>query len=315
MSKTAFVFPGQGSQSVGMLSDLAEQETVVAETFAEASERLGYNLWDLVSQGPEEQLNQTEFTQPALVASSIAVWRIAQLRGAPMPDVVAGHSLGEYSALVAAGSIAFGDAIELVQQRGQFMQSAVPVGEGGMAAIIGLDDEQVVAVCESVSADGDLVQAANFNAPGQVVIAGANGALGRAVDACKEAGAKRAMPLAVSAPFHSRLMQPAAEKMAQALALAKVSITAPRITVIQNVEAAAESDPEKLRANLVAQMYGAVLWTSTIRNMANDGVSMAIECGPGKVLAGLVKRIDKSIDTRSIGDQASMDAAAEELWS
>lgn len=313
MSKTAFVFPGQGSQSVGMLSDLAGDHSVVGETFSEASERLGYDLWDLVSNGPEDRLGQTEYTQPALVAASIAVWRIALDEGAPRPDVVAGHSLGEYSALVAAEALEFADAIGLVQRRGQFMQSAVPVGKGGMAAILGLDDETVTKICQDVSEGEDIVQAANFNAPGQVVIAGTMAALERAIESCKSSGAKRAMPLAVSAPFHSALMQPAAERMADALG--EVAISAPSIPVIQNVGADYERDPERIRANLVEQMYSAVLWTSTIQRMAADGVTGVVECGPGKVLSGLVKRIDKSIETRGLGDSSSMASAASELWS
>ncbi len=311
MSKTAFVFPGQGSQSVGMLSDLAESHQAVAETFAEASERVGYDLWALVTNGPEEQLNQTEFTQPALVAASVAVWRIAMAHSAPTPDVVAGHSLGEYSALVAAGALEFGDAVRLVQQRGQFMQSAVPVGEGGMAAVLGLDDEEVKKICAEASGDG-VVQAANFNSPGQVVIAGSNDALNAAIEACKAAGAKRAMPLAVSAPFHSELMKPAAESMAGVLA--EVTISSPSIPIIQNVAADFESDPEKIRENLVAQIYSAVLWTDTVQKMAAEGVTRAIECGPGKVLSGLVKRIDRSVESASIGDAAGMESAAES-WS
>lgn len=312
MSKTAFVFPGQGSQSVGMLSDLAESFDVVADTFTEASDALGYDLWALVTNGPEEQLNQTEFTQPALVAASIAVWRIARAHSAPDPDVVAGHSLGEYSALVAAGALDFRDAVMLVQKRGQFMQSAVPVGEGGMAAVLGLEDEQVKAICAEASSTG-VVQAANFNSPGQVVIAGSNAALEKAIEACKAAGAKRAMALAVSAPFHSELMKPAADNMAAALA--EVTIKAPSIPVIQNVHASIESDPSKIRDNLVAQMYSAVLWTDTVRNMAADGVTLAVECGPGKVLSGLIKRIDRNVNTSAIGDAAGMSVAAAELWS
>ena len=312
MTKTAFVFPGQGSQSVGMLADLAADFDVVGQTFAEASERLGYDLWDLTQSGPEDKLNQTEFTQPALVAASIAVWRVASSRGARTPDIVAGHSLGEYAALVVAGALDFGDAVALVRSRGQFMQTAVPVGEGGMAAILGLEDEQVKAICAEASGDA-VVQAANFNAPGQVVIAGATSALEAAIEACKAAGAKRAMPLPVSAPFHSELMRPAAENMATALA--DVEIRRPEVPVIQNVHARVEADPEKIRENLVAQMYSAVLWTDTVRSMAADGVTGAVECGPGKVLSGLIKRIDKSIDTVAIGDAAGMESAASELWS
>ena len=256
MSKLAFVFPGQGSQEVGMLQDVYETGNVVSKTFDEASEALGYDLWALVKNGPVEQLNQTEFTQPALLTASIALWRLAHEQTVPAIDVVAGHSLGEYSALVAAEVISFADAAKLVQKRGQFMQTAVPLGEGGMAAILGLDDEQVTDLCKSASAQGGVVQAANFNANGQVVIAGDNAALERAIEACKTAGAKRAMPLAVSAPFHSALMQPAAEKLA--LELAAVEFSAPKIKVVQNVNAEACGDPTQIRKNLVAQMYSAV---------------------------------------------------------
>ena len=291
MSKLAFVFPGQGSQEVGMLQDVYETGNVVSKTFDEASEALGYDLWALVKNGPVEQLNQTEFTQPALLTASIALWRLAHEQTVPAIDVVAGHSLGEYSALVAAEVISFADAAKLVQKRGQFMQTAVPLGEGGMAAILGLDDEQVTDLCKSASAQGGVVQAANFNANGQVVIAGDNAALERAIEACKTAGAKRAMPLAVSAPFHSALMQPAAEKLA--LELAAVEFSAPKIKVVQNVNAEACGDPTQIRENLVAQMYSAVLWTNTIQLMAGDGIQTIVECGPGKVLAGLNRRIEE----------------------
>lgn len=303
MSKTAFVFPGQGSQSVGMLAEVAQAEAAVGETFAEASEALGYDLWELVQSGPDDKLNQTEFTQPALLTASIALWRVGQAKGVASADVVAGHSLGEYSALVAAEVLAFADAVKLVQQRGQFMQTAVPLGEGGMAAVLGLDDEQVTSICADASAEsGHVVQAVNFNAPGQVVIAGKNEALDRAIELLKEAGAKRAMPLAVSAPFHSALMEPAADKMAEALA--GVSFSAPSVAVIQNVDAEYESDPDAIRQNLVRQMNHAVLWTDTVRKMSSDGVTRLVECGPGKVLAGLNRRIEKSMETAGI----------EELW-
>ncbi len=305
MSKTAYVFPGQGSQEVGMLQDAAE---AVAPLFAEASDVLGYDLWELVTAGPAEKLNQTEFTQPALLTASVALFRLSQAAGAPRPDIVAGHSLGEYSALVAAGVLSFTDAVGLVQKRGQFMQTAVPVGEGGMAAVLGLSDQEVVDICDQSSA-GEVVQAANFNAPGQVVIAGTNAALERAIDACKAAGARRAMPLAVSAPFHSAAMAPAADAMREALAA--VSFKAPEVTVIQNVDAQVHAEPETISANLVAQMCGAVRWTDTILNMKALGVETQIECGPGKVLTGLAKRIDKSISGLNIDSQASLDELVE----
>jgi [acyl-carrier-protein] S-malonyltransferase len=311
MTKLAYVFPGQGSQAVGMLADLADAHGVVADTFSEASEALGYDLWQLVQNGPEDQLNQTEFTQPALLSASIAVWRVCQEQGLARPDMVAGHSLGEYSALVAAESLAFTDAVKLVQQRGQFMQTAVPLGQGGMAAVLGLDDAQVEEICQAASSGDELVQAANYNAPGQVVIAGSNKALETAVEQLKAAGAKRAMPLSVSAPFHSALMKPAADKMAEILS--QVTINTPKITLIQNVDADFHDDPDAIRQNLVTQMSGAVLWTSTMVKMAEAGIETVVECGPGKVLSGLNKRIDKRLASQSINSVDSLAKTQEAL--
>lgn len=302
MSKLAYVFPGQGSQQVGMLADAAAE---VADTFAEASSVLGYDLWQLVAAGPEDTLNQTEFTQPALLTSSIALYRLATEAGLARPEVVAGHSLGEYAALVAAGVLEFSDAVALVQQRGRFMQSAVPLGEGGMAAVLGLDDDQVREVCAAASADG-IVQAVNFNAPGQVVIAGTSAALERAIEGCKQAGARRALPLSVSAPFHSEMMRPASEQMA--MVLSEVTFSAPAMQVIQNVDAEVHHDPDEIRNNLVAQMHGAVLWTQSVEKMAALGVTRIIECGPGKVLSGLCKRIDKTLESDNIGSLADLAA-------
>ena len=307
MSNLAFVFPGQGSQKVGMLQ---EAEAVVAAVFAEASSVLGYNLWELIQQGPEEKLNQTEFTQPALLTASVALWRLTIERGTFVPDVVAGHSLGEYSALVAASVLDFKDAVSLVQQRGQFMQNAVPAGKGGMAAILGLDENQVVSICNDQKGLG-IVQAANFNSPGQVVIAGENEALIAAIAACKTAGARRAMPLTVSAPFHSALMQPAADNMREALD--NVTFREPVIRVIQNVDADYCDSPDKIKANLVKQMYSAVLWTDTIARMISDDVNQIVECGPGKVLSGLNRRIDKSAATYSIQSLESLETVLVEL--
>ena len=307
MTKLAFVFPGQGSQSVGMLEDARE---VCAELFAEASSVLGYDLWDLVENGPEDQLNQTEYTQPALLTASIALFRLAQARGLPSPDVVAGHSLGEYSALVAADVLQFSDAVMLVQKRGQFMQTAVPLGEGGMAAVLGLDDEQVRQVCIA-AAQGEVVQAVNYNSPGQVVIAGNNAAIERAIEGCKEAGARRAIALSASAPFHSELMKPAAEELAGVLN--EVNFAKPTTIVVQNIDAAVHDDPEQIRTNLVKQMYGAVLWTDTVLMMKQIGVATLVECGPGKVLTGLSKRIDKSITGHSMNSAASMATVSEAL--
>ena len=307
MGKIAFVFPGQGSQAVGMLQ---ESEAVVRDTFSEASAALGYDLWDLCANGPEAQLNQTEFTQPALLTASIALYRQALAQGMDEPDVVAGHSLGEYSALVAAGTLAFADAVTLVQKRGQFMQTAVPVGEGGMAAVLGLTDDEVRQACAEAAAD-EVVQAANYNAPGQVVIAGSTDAVDRAVEACKSAGAKRAMPLAVSAPFHSALMQPAAENMSEVLET--VSFSSPKMPVVQNVDARVHTDPDEIRGNLVAQMCGAVLWTDTVLALKGMDVEHMIECGPGKVLAGLAKRIDRSITTHNILSVAAIASVKEAI--
>jgi [acyl-carrier-protein] S-malonyltransferase len=307
MTKLAFVFPGQGSQKIGMLQDARE---ACADLFAEASSVLGYNLWDLVENGPEEQLNQTEYTQPALLTASIGLFRLAQARGLPSPDVVAGHSLGEYSALVAAGVLQFADAVMLVQKRGRFMQTAVPLGEGGMAAVIGLDDEQVRQVCIAAS-QGEVVQAANYNSPGQVVIAGNNAAIARAIEGCKEAGARRAMALSVSAPFHSDLMKPASEEFSGVLS--EVNFSKPKIIILQNVDAAAHDDPEEIRANLVKQMYGAVLWSDTVVMMRQIGVATVVECGPGKVLTGLTKRIEKSITGHSVHSAASIGIVSETL--
>ena len=307
MTKLAFVFPGQGSQGVGMLEDARE---ACADLFAEASSVLGYDLWDLVENGPEDQLNHTEYTQPALLTASIALFRLAQARGLPSPDVVAGHSLGEYSALVAADVLQFSDAVMLVQKRGQFMQTAVPLGEGGMAAVLGLDDEQVREVCIAAS-QGMVVQAVNYNSPGQVVIAGNNAAIERAIEGCKEAGARRAIALSASAPFHSELMKPAAEELAGVLN--EVNFAKPTTIVVQNIDAAVHDDPEEIRANLVKQMYGAVLWTDTVLMMKQIGVATLVECGPGKVLTGLSKRIDKSITGHSMNSAASIAIVSEAL--
>lgn len=309
MTKLAYVFPGQGSQEVGMLQDVASE---VAPLFEEASTVLGYDLWSLVANGPAEQLNQTEFTQPALLTASVGLFRYAIDQGLPRPDIVAGHSLGEYSALVAAGVLDFRDAVALVQKRGQLMQSAVPMGQGGMAAVLGLDDDQVIEVCAAASHGDEIVQAVNFNAPGQVVIAGVNAALERAIEGCKAAGARRAMPLSVSAPFHSVMMKPAAEAMAAELAA--VTFKPPVVPVVQNVDARIEQDPAAIRANLVTQMYSAVLWTGTIQTMSGEGAATVIECGPGKVLSGLCKRIDKSIAALNITG-ADLSAVSEALSS
>ena len=302
----AFVFPGQGSQSLGMLKDLAEIEPVVIETFKEASDVLGYDLWSITQDGPKEKLNSTDITQPALLAAGVACWRIWQQRGGAMPSVLAGHSLGEYTALVCAGVLSFADAIKLVEERGKFMQQAVPEGQGGMAAILGLEDAKVVEACEK-AVESDVLQAVNYNSPGQVVVAGSKAAVDRVVVIAKEMGAKRALPLPVSVPSHCDLMKPAAENLAEKLQ--SVNFNAPSIPVINNVDVCAETDADKIRDALVRQLYKPVRWVEVIQTMAADGVDQLIECGPGKVLIGLNKRIDKSITASAVFDPASFDKA------
>ncbi|MWV12403.1 ACP S-malonyltransferase [Pseudomonas sp. R-28-1W-6] len=293
----AFVFPGQGSQSLGMLAEIGAQQPLIRETFAEAAEALGYDLWALIQQGPEERLNETDKTQPAILAASIALWRLWLAEGGARPAFVAGHSLGEYSALVAAGSIGFAEALKLVELRGQLMQQAVPAGQGGMAAILGLEDADVLAACAE-AAQGEVVSAVNFNAPGQVVIAGGAAAVERAIEACKARGAKRAMPLPVSVPSHCALMRPAAEKFAAAVAA--LAWQAPQIALVQNVSAAVPADLETLKRDLLAQLYSPVRWVETVVLLAERGVTDLVECGPGKVLAGLNKRCVKGINTHNL---------------
>jgi len=304
-STLAFVFPGQGSQAVAMLADLVG-ESIVIDTFAEASAVLGYDLWDLVQNDDQGQLNQTHITQPALLTASVALWRLWCQRGGQQPAYMAGHSLGEYSALVCAGAISFADAVALVKARGEFMQAAVPAGTGAMAAIIGLDDGAIAVACEA-SAEGDVVSPVNYNSPGQVVIAGQLAAVKRAMVACKEAGAKRALPLPVSVPSHCELMKPAAEQLA--VQLQAIDVTMPSIPVIQNVNAQAPQNAEELVANLVAQLYQPVRWTGCVENMAQQGVELMLECGPGKVLTGLTKRINKAVAGAAINDSASVQSA------
>ncbi|ELS8946062.1 ACP S-malonyltransferase [Vibrio fluvialis] len=305
MSKFAIVFPGQGSQAVGMLAELGEQYDVVKQTFAEASDALGYDLWALVQNGPAEDLNQTFRTQPALLASSVAIWRVWQELGLEQPEVLAGHSLGEYSALVCAGVIDFKAAIKLVELRGQLMQEAVPAGTGAMYAIIGLDDAAIAKACEE-AAQGDVVSPVNFNSPGQVVIAGQKDAVERSGALCKEAGAKRALPLPVSVPSHCALMKPAAEKLA--VALEALTFNTPQIPVINNVDVVAETDPAKIKDALVRQLHSPVRWTEGVEKMAEQGIEKLIEVGPGKVLTGLTKRIVKTLDAAAVNDIASLEA-------
>ncbi|OEE76333.1 [acyl-carrier-protein] S-malonyltransferase [Enterovibrio norvegicus FF-162] len=306
MSNFAVVFPGQGSQAVGMLAALAEQFAVVKETFAEASGVLGYDLWELVQNGPDTDLNQTNRTQPALLTASVAIWRVWLEQGGAQPSVMAGHSLGEYSALVCAGVIDFKQAVKLVELRGELMQEAVPAGVGAMSAIIGLDNDAIAKACED-AAQGQVVSPVNFNSPGQVVIAGNKEAVERANVLCKDAGAKRALPLPVSVPSHCALMKPAADKLA--VALESIEFSAPSIPVINNADVAAETDPAAIKRALVHQLYGPVRWTESVEKMAGQGVALLLEMGPGKVLTGLAKRIDRNLNAAAVNDPASLEAA------
>ena len=300
----AFVFPGQGSQSVGMMAAYGDSP-VVRATFDEASAALGEDLWTMVAEGPAERLSQTVNTQPIMLTAGVAVWRLWETLGGKMPAVVAGHSLGEYSALVAAGSLKLADAVPLVRLRAAAMQEAVPVGTGAMAAILGLDDEGIVAACAE-AAQGEVVEPVNFNAPGQTVIAGHKGAVERACEACKARGAKRAVLLPVSAPFHSSLLKPAADRLA--VALADITLNTPLIPVVNNVDVAIETDPAKIKDALVRQAAKPVRWVETIQKIAGMGVATAAECGPGKVLAGLTKRCADGITGVALADAESVNA-------
>lgn len=304
----AVVFPGQGSQSIGMLAELAAEFPVVEETFASASEALGYDLWDLVQKGPEDRLNSTDVTQPALLAAGVATWRAFRSRSDFIPAFMAGHSLGEYSALVCAGALRFEDAVRLVEFRGKAMQEAVPSGSGSMAAILGLDDDEVRAACEEAAED-EVVSAVNFNSPGQVVIAGNKFAVERAIEIAKKKGAKRAMELPVSVPSHCALMEPAAEAMS--VRLAETDLGAPEIPVIHNVDVETHNGPDEIRQALVAQLHSPVRWVETVQKMASQGVTGLIECGPGRVLAGLNRRIDRGMDVVAVTDPASLEKAVE----
>ena len=302
----AFVFPGQGSQAVGMLGELAAEHPQIGETFAEAADALGYDLWQLCQNGPEADLNRTDRTQPAILAASIALWRVWTANSSVRPAFVAGHSLGEYSALVAAGVIPLADALRLVERRGQLMQQAVPAGEGAMAAILGLADEQITQLCAEAAQD-EVVSAVNFNAPGQVVIAGQAAAVQRAIDACKAAGAKRAIELPVSVPSHCALMKPAAEQLAKDFE--QLDWQQPRITLVQNVSARPAADMQTLRDQLVEQLYSPVRWVESIEYLAGQGVTDLVECGPGKVLSGLNKRCAKGVATHNLDSAAGLAAA------
>lgn len=303
------VFPGQGSQAVGMLAELATEYPVVEETFKQASDVLGYDLWQLVQQGPAEELNKTWQTQPALLAASVAIYRVWQEKYPHLkPDVMAGHSLGEYSALVCAGALDFQDAVKLVELRGKLMQQAVPEGTGAMYAIIGLDNEAIISACAD-AAQGEVVSAVNFNSPGQVVIAGAKAAVERAATACKDAGAKRALPLAVSVPSHCALMKPAADQLA--VSLDNIAIRTPTTAVINNVDVACETENSEIRHALVRQLYSPVRWTETVERMAKDGVQVLVEVGPNKVLTGLTKRIVADLQATAVNDLTSLNAVDE----
>ena len=307
---TAFIFPGQGSQSVGMLAAAIDAEPVVAATFAEANETLGFDLASMILNGPAEDLNNTCNTQPALLAASTALWRLWQQRAGELPAYVAGHSLGEYSALVAAGVLEFADALRIVRNRGLYMQEAVPAGQGAMAAVLGLEDDKVVALCAEVVQPGEVLCAVNFNAPGQVVIAGTAEAVQRAIPVLTSTGARKVMPLPVSVPSHCALMKPASERLAQDLAA--ITFVAPRIPVVQNVSATIVTNPDELRTNLVSQLYQPVRWVESVQLMVANGINQCYECGPGKVLAGLSKRIDRSLAIVALEEMTAFPNAGNE---
>jgi [acyl-carrier-protein] S-malonyltransferase len=306
--QSVFVFPGQGSQSVGMLAELAARDPVVTDTFAEASAVLGYDLWELASEGPADRLNETEYTQPAMLTAGVATWRYWLNAGGSRPAAVAGHSLGEYSALVAAGVLEFPAAVKLVRERAQRMQEAVPAGIGAIAAVLGLDDEQVAAACAE-AAQGEVVEPVNFNSPGQLVIAGHAGAVQRALEGCKARGAKRALLLPMSVPAHSSLMQRAAQGFASTLRTAVLAD--PAIAFWSPVDARAHATAEDIRGLLVSQLASPVRWTALVQALTGAGLATLVECGPGKVLTGLNRRIDKrpEVQCMALQDPAAVDAA------
>jgi len=308
MTQPAFLFPGQGSQSMGMLADLAAAFPVVRDTFAEAAAMVGFDLWALVQDGPKDDLDRTENTQPAMLAAGVAVWRCWQQQGGPAASIMAGHSLGEYTALVCAGALDFSDAVALVAERGRLMQQAVPAGQGAMAALLGLDDATVVDLCREQAGD-QVLEAVNFNAPGQVVIAGEREAVQRATEAAKAAGAKRAVLLPVSVPSHCALMTGAAAGLAARLADATIDV--PAVPVIHNVSVETAGDADQIRDLLARQLYSPVRWVETVQSIAERGIAVAIEAGPGKVLTGLGKRIDKRLQTLPVFDPAGLEQAIE----
>ncbi|HZH44917.1 MAG TPA: ACP S-malonyltransferase [Lysobacter sp.] len=305
-TQLAFVFPGQGSQSLGMLAELAERDAIVRDSFAEASDGAGVDLWALAQQGPEDQLNRTEFTQPALLAAGIAVWRLWQARDGAQPAQLAGHSLGEYTALVAAGALTLADGARLVRLRGQLMQDAAPAGTGAMAAVLGADDALVQEVCAAASGD-EVVVPANFNSPGQIVIGGHAAAVDRALALLAERGVRKAVKLAVSVPSHTPLMREAANRLSDAMS--GLAWRAPQLPIVQNVDAQVRDNVESIRDALVRQLYLPVRWTDCVQALVASGATRIAECGPGKVLTGLVKRIDKAVDARALGTPAEFDAA------
>ena len=304
----AFVFPGQGSQSVGMLSELAESNTQVKEVFEEASDALGYNLWDLVQNDADGRLNQTDVTQPAMLTAGIAVYKTLTAQQALAPKFMAGHSLGEYTALVASGALSLSQGVALVAERGRLMQSAVPAGEGAMAAVLGLEDGQVVAVCENTAG---IVEAVNFNSPGQVVIAGNKGAVEKAMEAATDAGASKVVPLPVSVPSHCSLMQSAADKLAETLS--SMEMVMPTVPVLHNVHYSQAESVDEIKSLLVKQLYQPVQWVKTVNTMKNNGVEKLFELGPGKVLMGLNRRIDRKMPVQPVFDQASLEKAIASL--
>ncbi len=302
----AFVFPGQGSQSVGMQADIAAEHPIVEQTYAEANDILGIDLWSLVQNGPEADLGVTTVTQPAMLCAGVAAFRVWNEVGGESPSLLAGHSLGEYSALVAGGAMSFADAVRVVKRRSELMQDAVPVGVGAMAALLGLDDDKVIEVCEQAR-DDDVCDAVNFNSPGQVVIAGHKTAVDRAVELAKEAGARRALPLPVSVPAHSALMREAGEALS--VTLGEADISTPDITVVSASDATPYGDGDDIRERLSRQVFSAVRWTDTINALTAHGASRVIECGPGKVLAGLLRRIDRKINAAALHDESSIQSA------
>ncbi|MEE4329988.1 MAG: ACP S-malonyltransferase [Wenzhouxiangella sp.] len=308
MTEIALVFPGQGSQTVGMLADLAAARPEVQETFEEAGRALGIDLWDLIRNGPSERLDRTEVTQPVMLAGGVAVWRCWQSLSGPAPKVMAGHSLGEYSALVAAGALDFADALRVVAERARLMQAAVAQGEGAMAAILGLGDEVVEAICREV-AEGQVLAPANYNSPGQLVIAGDSNAVERAMLRCRDAGAKRAMVLPVSVPAHCAMMAPAASGLEKALS--GVMISPPDVPVLPNIDGRARTEPDKIRQALIEQVYQPVRWTQSVRHMVEGGITALAECGPGRVLCGLSRRIDRSLECVALDQPDTMKTSIE----